>query len=126
MSFRARVLIFALLLVIVPLGLQAAEDAVSAPDCVPVAAASSSEAALQTLVSGTFTKTLLDGPEPIAQCTYTCGPLGLCPDIRDLPPGQCINGCCEYETSCSSTCSFDIDCGPMASCWSGCCYSWNH
>lgn len=121
MSFRASTLTFVLLLLVVPLSARADDEVVPAADCVPVAEALSSAVA-----TGTVLQTLLDLPAPVAQCTYTCGPLGLCPDILDTPPGQCINGCCVYETSCETTCSFDIDCGPQASCWSGCCYFWNH
>ena len=127
MSIRARALAFALLILLLPIGLHADEDTVSAPDCAPLAGAGSGETALVTLPSGTLAEMVLGTPEPIAQCsTYTCGPLGLCPDIPDTPPGQCISNCCVYDTSCSSTCAFDSDCGEMASCWSGCCYSWNH
>lgn len=63
--------------------------------------------------------------EPMSLCSsgYSCP---FCPDFRDLPPATCVNGCCVYESSCQSTCNFDSDCGPLASCWSGCCYSWQH
>ena len=66
----------------------------------------------------------LENPEPIAlACEYRCP---FCPAFRDRPPATCDNsGCCSYENQCVKKCAFDIDCGGMSSCWSGCCMDWN-
>jgi hypothetical protein len=55
-------------------------------------------------------------------CIYRCTSPFDCPDMPDLPPGTCENGCCTYETSCDP-CHFANECSgyPLADCWSGCC-----
>jgi hypothetical protein len=124
MPSRFHLVAVALLSLVLPLCAHAADGTTPSADEDTAAPELSTEAVPLTIGGADLLATLFGDSAPIAQsCEYHCP---FCPDFPDAPPAICDGGCCVYDYPCESTCDFDSDCGEMASCWSGCCYYWNH
>ena len=135
MPTRLRLLSLTLLLLALPLFAQAADDAapasgeVQASSETPNPAVPADESEPEAPANDhEFIAQPNFAPQPVPACTYRCpsGESWDCPDIPDTPPATCKNGCCNYDTPCEGSCQFNSDCGELASCWSGCYYSWVH